>query len=95
MERRERILLENSKQTKESAVALIEELALSDMELNLSDETVMALLWGLDTVRFNKIIWCRECKFKDTSVCPSYDTPMKRSSLRVKFCSVGELDKTL
>lgn len=34
--------------------------------------------------------YCRECKHKDTNVCPAYDAPMWRTSLRIEFCSYGE-----
>lgn len=33
---------------------------------------------------------CVECSYKDTNACPAYDTPMHRSSLRIKHCSEGE-----
>lgn len=34
--------------------------------------------------------YCRECRHKDTNVCPAFDGPMRRTSLRIKHCSEGE-----
>ena len=33
---------------------------------------------------------CTECLHKDTTVCPAYDAPMRRTSLRIRSCSEGE-----
>ena len=34
--------------------------------------------------------FCEECVHRNTSACPAYDAPMRRTSLRVHFCSEGE-----
>lgn len=34
--------------------------------------------------------YCRECKYKDATACPAYDSPMGRTSLRIEFCNCGE-----
>lgn len=39
------------------------------------------------------IIHCAECRWKDTNGCPAFDAPMRRTSLRIDFCSAGEEKK--
>ena len=34
--------------------------------------------------------YCRECRYKDGTACPAYDSLMGRTSLRIKHCSGGE-----
>jgi len=36
------------------------------------------------------MVLCEECRHHDTHRCPAYDTPMKRTSLRIRFCNCGE-----
>lgn len=36
------------------------------------------------------VVRCQECKHKNTTVCPAYDAPFMRTSLRIKFCSEGQ-----
>ena len=40
--------------------------------------------------KFDGMMLCEECKHKDTNWCPAYDAPMKRTSLRIKYCNCGE-----
>ena len=42
------------------------------------------------TKKFDGFTLCEECKHKDTNVCPAYDAPMRRTSLRIKYCNCGE-----
>ncbi len=36
------------------------------------------------------VIYCVDCKYKNTNRCPAYDTQMRRTSLRITFCNCGE-----
>ena len=44
----------------------------------------------IDPVHAAGACYCRECRHKDTNVCPAFDGPMRRTSLRIKHCSEGE-----
>lgn len=45
----------------------------------------------LDSITPN--VSCTECKWKNTNRCPAYDTHMQRTSLRIRECNCGEVDK--
>ena len=44
----------------------------------------------IDPIKAAGGCYCRECRYKDTNACPAYDTPMHRTSLRIKHCSEGK-----
>lgn len=44
----------------------------------------------IDPVRAAGGCYCREFRHKDTNVCPTYNLPMRRTSLRIEHCSEGE-----
>ena len=41
--------------------------------------------------KFDGFTLCEGCKHKDTNVCPAYDAPMHRTSLRIRYCNCGEV----
>lgn len=45
---------------------------------------------AIDPIKAAGGCYCSECRYKDTNVCPAYDTPMRRTSLRIMHCSEGE-----
>ena len=45
---------------------------------------------SLPTIDAVPVVRCQECKHKNTTVCPAYDAPFMRTSLRIKFCSEGQ-----
>lgn len=50
----------------------------------------MKKIHSIDPIRTAGGCYCRMCRHKDSNVCPAYDAPMRRTSLRIKYCSEGE-----
>ena len=43
----------------------------------------------MDSAPVQECVPCGECTLKDTAACPAYDSPMSRTSLRIRSCSEG------
>lgn len=61
-----------------------------EVEAVMLCETLSDEFPTIDPVHAAGGCYCRECRHKDTNVCPAFDGPMRRTSLRIKHCSEGE-----
>lgn len=76
--------LENYRHDCEEAEDTVAEQVFADCICELDDAPT------IDAIKAAGGCYCSECRYKDTNVCPAYDTPMRRTSLRIMHCSEGE-----